>query len=72
MLTPERIETLAKEKGVKTIAVKNFLYSVGANPNKMCALLNLEADASSYRWNAATVNAIRQGITEYFKENSDA
>ena len=68
MLSQERINTLATKKGVKEIAVKNFLGSVDANPDAMCALLNLESDAASYRWNAATVNAIRQGITEHFKK----
>lgn len=47
-------------KGCKRIAVENFLMSVGKS--RVEALMNLEMDAASYRWNAATVNAIRKGI----------
>lgn len=68
MLTISRITELALKKGVKKIAVENFLHSVGANGSIRDALLNLNMDARSYQWNAATVNAIRQGIIEYFEE----
>jgi hypothetical protein len=67
MLTNERIQTLSSKKGVKKIAVENFLMSVDANPDIRTALLNLQSDSVSYGWNAATVNAIRQGIVEFFK-----
>jgi hypothetical protein len=66
MLTNERIRVLASKKGVKETAVKNFLSTVDANDTISSALLNLNADAASYKWNAATVNAIRQGIVEHF------
>ena len=67
MLTSNRIQELSNQNGVRKVAVENFLYSVGANPNKYCALLNLESDAISYSWNEETENAIRQGIDEYFE-----
>lgn len=66
MLTNERIEQLATKKGVRSIAVRNFLGTVGANANAMFAYANLDSDARSYGWNAATVNAIRTGIREHF------
>lgn len=68
MLSQERIRILSSKKGVRAIAVQNFLSTVSANPDIMCALLNLQADADSYKWNGETVNAIRQGIVEYFRE----
>jgi hypothetical protein len=68
MLTSERIQKLASRKGVKTIAVQNFLHSVDANPDMTAALENLQYDAMCYKWNAATVNAIRTGILEHFKK----
>ena len=66
MLTNERIEELATRKGVKGIAVRNFLMSVGANADERDARMNMVLDADLYKWNAATVKAIRQGIAEYF------
>jgi hypothetical protein len=68
MLTVDRIEKLASRRGVRAVAVRNFLLTVGENKNLMVAYANLEADARSYRWNAATVNAIRTGIREYFSK----
>lgn len=66
MLTSAKIEQLASKKGVKAIAVRNFLCTVGANKNAMFAYANLDSDAKSYKWNTATVNAICAGIREYF------
>jgi len=68
MLTDVRIRELSNKKGVKKIAVENFLYTVSANRNIQSALLNLEMDSKMYKWNSATVNAIRTGIKEYFAE----
>jgi hypothetical protein len=62
MLTKEQIDALASGKGVKRIAVENFLGSLGCS-DKMGASMNLHADAKCYGWNAATVNAIRRGIS---------
>ncbi len=68
MISPERIRILASKKGVNAIAVHNFLGTVKSNHTLLCAMVNLYSDAEAYRWNAATVNAIRVGITEHFKE----
>ena len=67
MLSFDRIRVLANRKHVNAIAVHNFLGTVSANHTLLCAMVNLYSDAEAYRWNAATVNAIRVGITEHFK-----
>ena len=64
-LTNEEITALATRKGVKTIAVENFLGSLQGS--KQDNMMNFESDASSYRWNAATQKAIRDGITKHYK-----
>ncbi len=68
MLTATRIEKLAKGKNVKTVAVENFLGTLG-DMTYQEALSNVEMDARSYRWSRETVAAIRKGLTEhYFSE----
>ena len=60
-LTQPEIDTLATRKGVKTQAVKNFLGSMGtSNPSGI--RYNALSDAKSYKWNAATRDAILKGI----------
>lgn len=59
-LTGDEIDTLANRTGVKKTAVQNYLSSMGDDP--MAADINLKQDAKSYKWNAATVKAIRDGI----------
>ena len=59
MITSSQISRLATRDGVRRIAVENFLSSMD-DPSE--ALANLELDARLYRWNAATVRAIRDGI----------
>jgi hypothetical protein len=66
MLTRERIQQLASKKGVKAIAVQNFLGSLGGS-SYQDAMANLEMDARSYGWNTATQSAIRAGILENFQ-----
>jgi hypothetical protein len=66
MLTPERIRELASRKNVKATPTLNFLFSVGQNKNEDIAYANMERDARSYGWNAATCCAIRTGISEHF------
>ena len=66
MLSNERIEELASNKGVKRIAVLNFLGTVGANECVEYAYLNLDMDMHMYSWNQLTVDAIKKGIEEYF------
>lgn len=65
MLSKEDIEKLSNAKGAKKIAVENFLSSLYGD--KLEAYANLESDAKSYKWNAATKNAIRKGIQQFFK-----
>jgi hypothetical protein len=60
-LTYEEIEKLAGRKGVRRIAVENFLSSMGGQ-SKSDAYGNLGLDTMLYRWNAATVTAIQSGI----------
>ena len=66
-LTAEEIEKLAMRKGVKRIAVENFLMTVTNNANERNARMNLEMDARLYKWNAKTVRAIGEGIQLAFQ-----
>ena len=59
-LTPNEIERLAARKAVRRIAVVNFLATMGDDSH--AAWENLRADTACYRWNAATVKAISDGI----------
>ena len=65
-LTTDKIEKLASRKGVKKVAVENFLGTLW-DSTSWSAFANLDADARSYKWNAATVKAIRDGINLAFK-----
>jgi len=58
----EEIKRFSSRKGVKKTAVENFLLSVHNNITKSVALDNLFYDAKIYKWNAATVRAILDGI----------
>ena len=60
LLTYDEIEKLAARKGVRRIAVENFLGTMG--DNQWFARANLYDDARVYKWNAATVKAISAGI----------
>jgi len=59
-LTFNEIEKFASKKGVRRIAVENFLMSMGTNP--MYAEANLDMDTRLYGWDLKTRNAIRAGI----------
>ena len=59
-LTTEEIERFALRKGVRRIAVENFLMSMGTDYD--IAVANLELDTGLYRWNSATRKAIYEGI----------
>jgi len=61
-LTSDEIEKLASRKGVKRIAVENFLSTVTNNSDSYFARLNLGRDAALYDWNHETVQAIEDGI----------
>lgn len=61
MLTQEQIVKLASRRNVKSIAVLNFLGTL-SGMSSTDAYANLQQDARMYRWNAATVKAISDGI----------
>lgn len=61
-LTRLEIDALANRKGVKKIAVENFLGSLPLDIGVEGNIINCQQDARDYRWNAATVNAIIHGI----------
>ncbi len=61
MLSTKQIEKLASKTGVKKIAVENFLSSLSGNKGNDYA--NMQMDARLYKWNTATINAIRKGIS---------
>lgn len=60
-LDSSEINKLASAKGVKAIAVQNFLSSL-YDSDSIDAMANCRMDARLYKWNAATVNAIQKGI----------
>ena len=62
MLTSHEIEKLAGRKGIRRIAVENFLMSLCPDGSPGAAYLNLDLDAKLYRWNAETKKAITAGI----------
>ncbi len=65
-LSDTEIESLARRKGVKAIAVENFLGSLGNAGGIQAELANLRDDALSYKWNTATVKAIETGIKKAY------
>lgn len=60
-LTESEIERLAQRKGVRRLAVENFLGTLGSM-NRSEAMGNLAIDQSSYGWNIKTYTAIKDGI----------
>ena len=62
ILTNEQIDKLASRKGVRKVAVENFLGTLYENCNRSEQMANMYQDAAVYRWNGATVNALRAGI----------
>ena len=56
----DEINKLASRKGVKKIAVENFLMSLSLNP--LADSINLGMDADLYNWNYKTIDAIKTGI----------
>lgn len=63
----DSILALSKRPGVRPSAVINFLSTLRGN--KVDAVQNLKLDARLYRWNDATVEAIKEGIEEHFKRD---
>ena len=67
-LTWDRINELASSSPkINKIAVENFLGTIKQTKRLDHALINLDADARSYKWNLSTKNAIRIGIIEHFR-----
>ena len=62
----EAIEDLKSRPGVDGKAVEGFLASMGSN--RRVAIRKLWRDASQHAWNAATINAIRDGIDLVLEE----
>jgi hypothetical protein len=56
---------MAKFKAAKRIAVENFVLSAG--DNHMHNHMNLSMDAKMYKWNGATVSAIKKALRELGK-----
>lgn len=67
MLTPEKINELSNRKGVRSIAVQNFLTSLNGLTYQE-AIGNLEIDRRLYGWNIITFSAIREGINIAYKK----
>lgn len=65
-LTSEEIEKYASRKGVKKIAVENFLGTLGGAGSMGGELANLYADTQAYKWNSATVKVIESGIKKAY------
>jgi len=65
-LTLKKIEELAGRKGVRRIAVENFLFSADLTMGFSIHMANLDLDTKLYRWNAATRNAIATGLRKMY------
>jgi hypothetical protein len=66
-LTSEEIEKYASRKGVRRIAVENFLGTLGFAGSMQGELINMRNDARVYGWTAATQAAITAGIKKAYK-----
>ena len=66
-LTDAEITKFASRAGVRKIAVENFLGSLGYAGSARDEVRNMRADATSYKWSAATQNAIEAGIKLAYK-----
>ena len=62
------IEELASKKGVRKIAVENFLMTLPTEDEnaEWNAYMNLDMDSRLYKWNSATLKAIKSGIKKTF------
>ena len=61
-LSRDEVERLAAKKGIRKMAVENFLMTVHNNENDWQARQNLALDTRLYNWNTKTVKAIVDGI----------
>ena len=64
-LSIEEIEKLSSRKGVRKIAVENFLISLN-DASYSDAMANLRRDADLYKWSALTRKAISDGIRKAY------
>ena len=60
------IKKMAERKGVRKIAVENFLGTMGEDEE--CAVVNLAMDRGLYGWDSKTVGAIMDGISKASRE----
>jgi predicted heme/steroid binding protein len=65
-LTSEELEEFAGRKGVRRIAIENFLMSAPIDIGLAGNLYNLQRDAKSYGWNSKTQKAISDGLKLIF------
>ena len=70
MLKIGEVVRYACRPGAKAVAVENFLTSADSTIPLELHLQNLQADARSYKWSNATVQAIRAGLFEEYKEEA--
>jgi hypothetical protein len=68
-LTSSEIVKYANRRGAKKIAVENFLSTLGNAGSKYGELINLNLDATLYKWNYATIRAIEAGISKAYKKD---
>ena len=66
-LTSAEIEKFASRKGVRRIAVENFLGSLGDAGSEANEIANAKHDAGLYGWKKPTVAAINAGIHLAYK-----
>ena len=61
-LTAAEIEKFTSVKGVKKIAVENFLSTLDPDIGEMGNNMNAQMDAQMYKWNDITLRSIQAGI----------
>jgi hypothetical protein len=66
-LMTNEINALASGKGVRQIAVENFLSTINTELALWQHMANLDMDARLYKWNGATVRAITKGLKMAYK-----
>ena len=62
----EYIQKQSNKKGVKKIAVENFLMSLDKDYSIQDTKSNLFLDGSSYKWNSKTIETIYKGIDKFY------
>jgi len=71
-LTSEEIQKFASRKGVRKIAVENFLGTIDTDyDTRVGCIMNCHMDAELYKWNRPTVIAIESGIRALFDKASE-